>query len=328
MWDMLHTEIKKIDNWTKDLSTVMSNFMAVLMPDVRHAINKLYKPIVDSEAKYSADVVSDANAGKVKEIITGFADASIKSIETMLLTEGDRLTQSYYVEVMTLHSTTVTVDVLRDINAFPMYKIKTNFMLLCNDMLDVVQSRMSTTGNNMRRVLDVYDDDLFDIVNMPSEYVHVIFPFKEMIYDAKYNELKTNGKDGEFLGYLVGDVDFTSKQMAADIMAQLMNVRTSLAFAIGSCELLTDAMKKDLLISVDFVIQDAQKKLNREVEGTAFDMKRELPDKIDVKEFPYYKAVAVAQNNGDEAAKEMNMIGRTLVNQLVYMYEMVSQLDD
>lgn len=84
-----------ITNWSGDPDTTLQTFMSGLNPEIQYVINKLVEPINNAKAKHLVDIGSGSGSDEIRAIISSISTNAVETLERLVFTEGDRLTQSY-----------------------------------------------------------------------------------------------------------------------------------------------------------------------------------------------------------------------------------------
>lgn len=323
MFGLIKRELLNVENWSGDTENILGTLMATLTPDIRRAINKLYKPIIDTEAKYLANLDEDEDADVIKQIISKISRSSFETVERLLLAENDRMTQSYFGEVMNVHLQPISAANLKNLLVLPLYSIKTDFMRLCDETLDVIKIVLDGAGNSMKRAYVAYHDDRFDIKDVPRDFVPVIFPYIQLIIADDWEEMKKKQEESEFPQHIESVLyDLTSK-MANDVNNQVKEASSSLLAAIKSCDALSDETKKGLEAQLNDAIGQSELNIDKAKEEAADDLKKSLPDSFDDKTAHYWSLLDIAQSSGDEYAQILNDVGGNIMGDITNLYDMI-----
>lgn len=326
MFITLAKELQNVENWIENPDTTVSSLMGALLPDIRRTINILQKPIMDMEAEYSANVEEGPNSNVLNRIISHFADIGMQTLERMMLTGGDRLAHSYYAAAMQLSSPAVTAADLLNPIKLPLHTIETSFKSLCNELLDAIQIVMTGTLRNMKRTENAYDDDSFDMKNVPSDFVPVVFPYMTLVLANDYTDMKANMEDSEYPQHIETTIYNLLSMMESEVNRQVKAAYAALVVAINTSDKLTEENKKGLILMVDRDIGKAERRLDNAKENAADNLKKELPDSFDDPSISFWSLLVTAQNNGNECAKDFNYHGQKIMGDLINWYEYITVL--
>lgn len=321
MFRELKVELLKPENWTGDSDATIKTFMAVLIPNVKKAINKLYQPVVDAEAKYS--VIDDQIDGSAyaKEAISKHSSEGIETIERIMLTEEDRFTQSYFQAVMKTPEKPRNEENLKNPLLLPLYSIKTDFIRLCDETLDIVQTLLDGAINNMRRTHDIFHVEPASVRNIPKEFVPVVFPYSQLVLASDLKDMVVKKEDSEFPQHIEKIMYDLQTQLAADMNKQIKAAGVALEATINAATSLSKEIRDGLLLKVSDIISNGDKNIIGARENAADELKKNLPESYNEKEQHFSELLSVTQEDCDDYAKNVNYWGNEVMNDLVNIYD-------
>lgn len=324
MFRELKVALLGAENWTGGSDANIKTFMAVLTPNVKKAINKLYQPVVDAEAKYSAKIDDQTDgADYVKEVIANHSRDGIESIARVMMTEEDRFSQSYFEAVMkpTPDDKPRNADNLKNPLLLPLYSIKTDFIRLCDETFDTIQTLLDGSINNMRRTYEAFVVDSANARNIPKEYMPVVFPYSQLVLAADLNDMIVKQEQSEFPQHIEKCMYDLQTKLADDVSKQIKVAGTMLEAKIKSTNTLTKEVRDGLLLKLSDIVSNGDTNIINARENAADELKKNLPESYDEKQQHFTELLSSAQQDCDEFARNVNYWGNEVMNDLVNMYD-------
>lgn len=322
MFNELKTRMLDPATWAGDSEQTISELMGVLQPDIKKMINKLYQPVVDMEAKYLATIDDKISGSEdAKAAISALSTDGIQIIERLILTEGDLFTQSYFESVLGMEVHQPKVSDLKNLLVLPVYSIKTDFLKLCGEGLDMIQQVMDSTRNSMVRIHNVFNAKAAAVSNIPKEYIPVVFPYVQMVLVSDFKDMQGKQEDFEFSQHIESTIYDLQAKLVNDVNKQVRQASSIVSDTIKLSKKLTEDVKKDLMQKLDDIVDNGDKNFNMEKEKSADDLKQALPGNFDVKTDIYWKLLAAVQDICDDYEKEINFWGTEVMSDLVNIFD-------
>lgn len=293
------------------------------------SIKALYKSINDTRDQYIAQIDKEKYGAPLKAIIVHFAVDAINTVEQLLPIQADRFVQTFYRQVLATNDTLnpITDDALKDLSIFPLHIIKTNFIETCGQMMDVIQTAFESAERNMKRTVTVYATDAFDMNEVPADYSPSVFPFMGEGWMKDDADAVRDGDESEFPEHLQTMVYEATEKLVDDVNAQVAKVRDPVAVAIRTCETIPEDISQALLAELDQYVVEMQESLDKAKEAAADALRSGQPESYDDKStVKYWDLVMDSDANGVKFTRDLNEIAGRIVNNMINMYERISQV--
>lgn len=280
---------------------------------------------VQKDYRISTDGIDQLNR-EAMSTIDIFADNGKKKVLELTKQEQQKLVQSYSNEINEIFDgkfstpNSSTAD-LKDVMNFKMYAVRNDFTELCVQAIETIQTVIESSERNIKRVLQVFENDRITTRNIPKEFVPIVFPDILGTIRDEFNGLKVDHHEAGFNTFIKEYTYGISKSLFAQVSAQI-------TLAVATVESTTNTLKKEQRDSFLRRVSNIKGLTKNELDDILTRIDRDF-----VKSMPQYvKGVTTpealadfAQSQYDCFAKRLNVIGDSTIKSILDIQESLAE---
>lgn len=303
---------------------ILGNIVAKSMKDeVTDRITDLSK--VQKDYMATADGIDPINKDAMSAI-DSFADDGQKKVLELTKQEQQKLAQSYSNEIYEifdgkLSTTNTTTTDLKDVMNFKMYAVRNDFTELCVQAIETIQTEIESSEENIKRVLQVFENDRITTRNIPREFVPIVFPDILGTIRDEFKSLKDDHHEAGFNIFIKEYTGGISKSLYDQVAAQI-------TLAVATIESTTNKLNREQRGIFSRRVNNIKRLMSHELDDILIRIDRDFVESMPkyVKGVTTPEALAdFAQSQYDSFAKRLNVIGDSTIKSLLDIQESLAE---
>lgn len=326
MFQQLRSRLLNLETWSDDSDAVLNNLNNVLMPEIQQVSNNIYPAIYQMEKNYLQIIDPKSEGSAVAtETVKSYTTKGILFVDELFEKAGQNLGQSYHdaVREFTIRVNPRTVNDLHNPLRLPVYSIKTDFMRLCKQGFDVIQTGVDAVKDTMRRIHETFNADPQHIANAPNAFIPVITPFLLPGLFTEFNEKKEKKEETNFPQYIIGNFTVVFQDMTTNVNEQMNVASHSLELFLNQTKIIDEAQRTELRDKMRVKTIDSRTEIDELLTKAHDDLKSNLPEKYEGENVTHWGMSTIGQETAEGFAQKINEIASETISDFINLFEML-----